>query len=134
MTTNPSSQTVAEGATVSFTAVATGNGTLTYAWGFPTRDTDVWAPVAPLAMARQSHHAVSFASGSILIVGGLNNVSSAVFGVESGEVYDLVGNAWSPAVPMAVGRQRFTTVPLADGRVRIVGGDPNYEGVPEFYR
>lgn len=65
----------------------------------------------------------------------MNGASSAVFGVDTGEVYDdPTGNVWSTPDATAVARQKFTMSLLPDGRVIIVGGTPNDAGVPEVYR
>ena len=42
ITTQPSNQTVTEGATATFTVAATGTGTLTYQWQYKKNSTDSW--------------------------------------------------------------------------------------------
>jgi N-acetylneuraminic acid mutarotase len=96
--------------------------------------TDTWSPVASMSTARQQLSSVRLANGAVLVVGGLNGSNSALFGVDTGEVYDPTANVWSAPRPMAVARQKFTASLLPDGRVVIVGGTPNYVGMPEFYR
>jgi N-acetylneuraminic acid mutarotase len=82
--------------------------------------------------ARQNHKALSLPDTRILVVGGLSSSTNAVFGVESGEVYDPVTNSWT-ATLRAVPRQRFSAELLPNGRVLIVGGAPNAAGLPEFF-
>jgi hypothetical protein len=72
-------------------------------------------------------------SGTVLVVGGLNDTSSAVFGVSSSEVYDPVANSWSAAGSMNTARQHFILSALGDGRLILDGGTPNTPGLPEFY-
>jgi N-acetylneuraminic acid mutarotase len=95
---------------------------------------NTWTAVAPMSTPRQQHSAVRLGDGQVLVVGGLNGASSAVFGIDTAEVYDPLTNSWATPRSMAVARQKFTTSLLPDGRVIIVGGTPNHLGVPEFYR
>ncbi len=69
----------------------------------------------------------------MLVIGGLNSTSSAVFGVQTGAIYDVGLNQWTPA-PLVVPRQRFAVEALADDWVMIVGGEPNNAGLPEFFK
>jgi N-acetylneuraminic acid mutarotase len=96
--------------------------------------TDTWSPVEPMTIARHAHAALDLGNGKVLIIGGLNESSSTVSGAGSGEVYDPVADNWLTAIPMAVPRHGFVAMPLGDGRALIVGGDPNFQGVPEFYQ
>lgn len=95
---------------------------------------DTWNAIAPMSTARQQQSALQLANGDVLVVGGLNGTSSALFGVETAEVYDAIGNVWSTPRAMAVPRQKFTLSLLPGGRVMLVGGTPNYSGAPEIYR
>jgi N-acetylneuraminic acid mutarotase len=90
--------------------------------------------VASLTTPRQSHSSVLLASGNVLVVGGYNNASSATFGVDTAELYDPVANTFGSAGSMVTLRQQSTLSALGDGRVMLVGGLPNLEGLPEFYR
>jgi N-acetylneuraminic acid mutarotase len=94
--------------------------------------TNTWSAAAPMNFARQNHKALSLPDTRILVVGGLSSSTNAVFGVESGEVYDPVTNSWT-ATLRAVPRQRFSAELLPNGRVLIVGGAPNAAGLPEFF-
>jgi N-acetylneuraminic acid mutarotase len=95
--------------------------------------TDTWSPAASMAVERHSHSALDLGNGKVLVVGGFNASSSPVFGVAGGELYDPITNTWISSGSMAIPRQKFSAISLGGGRVLIVGGEPNYEGVPEFY-
>jgi N-acetylneuraminic acid mutarotase len=95
---------------------------------------NTWAAVASLTTPRQSHSATLLGTGNVLVVGGYNTSSSATFGVDTAELYDPVANTFGAAGSMVTLRQQFTLSALGDGRVMLVGGLPNLEGLPEFYR
>jgi hypothetical protein len=83
---------------------------------------------------RQSQQAVLLSNGTALIVGGLNDTSSAVIGVGTTEVYNPTANTWTLSGAMMTARQFFVLNALNDGRILLDGGTPNASGLPEFYR
>ncbi|MEO0422568.1 MAG: kelch repeat-containing protein [Pseudomonadota bacterium] len=96
--------------------------------------TDTWSSAASLSEARQQHAAALLRNGDVLVVGGFNNVSSALFGVETAERYDPTLDAWTSVGSFTTPRQGFILERLADGRVLLNGGLPNVVGLPEFYK
>lgn len=70
----------------------------------------------------------------MLIVGGLNDASSAVIGVGSAEVYDPSANAWTSSGAMVTTRQFFVLDALSHGRILLDGGLPNATGLPESFK
>jgi MFS family permease len=74
------------------------------------------------------------ASGDVLVVGGYNPAFSALYGVGTAELYDPVAQTFSSAGAMNSTRQGFTLTVLGSGRVLLVGGLPNFTGLPEFYQ
>ena len=98
----------------------------------PTSGT--WTVVASMTTPRQSQGAVGLSNGTVLVVGGLNDASSAVIGVGSLEVYDPTANTWASSGAMVTARQFFVLSSLGDGRILLDGGMPNTTGLPEFFR
>lgn len=69
----------------------------------------------------------------MLIVGGLNDASSAVIGVGR-PYYDPSANAWTSSGAMVTTRQFFVLDALSDGRILLDGGLPNATGLPESFK
>ncbi len=72
-------------------------------------------------------------NGTVLLIGGLNDTSSALLGIGSAEAYDPSGNTWTLSGGMVTLRQFFVLNALGDGRIMLDGGQPNASGLPEFY-
>jgi hypothetical protein len=98
----------------------------------PTSGT--WTVVASMSTPRQSQGAVALSNGTVLVVGGLNDASSAVIGIGTLEVYDPTSNTWTTSGAMVTTRQSFVLDTLGDGRILLDGGMPNTTGLPEFFR
>lgn len=77
---------------------------------------------------------MSLSDGTVRVVGGLNDASSAAIGVETLEVYNPTSNTWTSSGAMVTARQLFVLNALSDGRILLDGGMPNATGLPEFYR
>ena len=71
------------------------------------------------------HTATLLPSGKVLVAGGKGSSSA----LASGEIYDPVSNAWTPAGSMSTGRYFHQAVLLASGQVLAVGGfEPTVTG------
>jgi hypothetical protein len=73
--------------------------------------------VAPMAVARASHHALPLGDGRVLVTGGWSGVRQTA----SAEIYDPATDRWTPAGQMTEARASHRAVPLPDGRALIVG-------------
>ena len=71
--------------------------------------------------ARVNHTATLLASGKVLVVAGVVNVSSGGF-FNSAELFDPANNTWSVAGSLAVARGFHTATLLANGKVLVTGG------------
>ena len=70
------------------------------------------------ATPRYYHTATRLMDGSILVVGGYNNVTS----LTSAERWNPATGLWTPAGTMFVPRAAHTATLLPDGKVLVVGG------------
>jgi hypothetical protein len=99
-------------------------------FGFPESTANSLAIASP----RQSQGVVMLTNGTVLIVGGVNDTSSATLGVATAEVYDSTANTWTLSGAMVTARQFVVLNALPDGRILLDAGSPNAAGLPEFYK
>ena len=80
-----------------------------------------WQPAGTMTkFPLVGHTATLLQSGQVLVAGG--SVRSPYGQTESVELYDPVGNAWSPALPMMFKRVGHNAIRLANGSVLVAGG------------
>jgi N-acetylneuraminic acid mutarotase len=79
-----------------------------------------WTEEPQLDLARTAHTASLLPNGKLLVAGGFNNNTNAVFA--SAELYDLTSNTWSTAPSMNVPRQYQTATTLPSGKILVTGG------------
>jgi len=70
-----------------------------------------WSLTAPMGEARSGHTATRLKDGRVLVVGG-----------STAEIFDPLGEMWSPAGAPLENRVNPTATLLQDGRVLVVGG------------
>lgn len=87
--------------------------------------TEMWTPVASMAVARNNFGAELLSNGKVLVVGGRD---AATYGLTSCEIFDPVTNTWSAAADLTYGRWGHKVVKLQDGKILAVGGDDYYRG------
>ena len=75
--------------------------------------------VATLQSARQGGVQVEFATGAVLVAGGVDGGGTIL---SSTEIFKLGAAAWAPAGVMAAARELFPAVRLANGKVLVSGG------------
>jgi hypothetical protein len=76
------------------------------------------ATTAPMVTARDSHFAVPFANGTVLVAGGSFGSSSAF----TAELYNIASRTFTETGGMETGRALAAAVLLPDGRVFVSGG------------
>jgi N-acetylneuraminic acid mutarotase len=81
----------------------------------------VWRPAPPMPSARSYHRAVRLATGSVLVIGGVDTANLAA-GYRNVVLFDPTTERWSPAAGLATGRWAPGAVGLVDGRVLAFGG------------
>jgi N-acetylneuraminic acid mutarotase/cell division protein FtsB len=87
-----------------------------------------WGQAAPLAQARYDQTTTLLPDGRVLVVGGARlwdtnwNDPGAI--LSSVEIYDPVGDTWSPLPPLRHARVDHTATLLPDGRIFVTGGSP----------
>ena len=81
--------------------------------------TGLFTDTGSMATAREVHTATLLPSGKVLIVGGYNDISTAI---SSAELYDPGTGLFSDAGSMAVGRFELTATLLTSGKVLVAGG------------
>jgi N-acetylneuraminic acid mutarotase len=79
-----------------------------------------WSRVGRLAQTRGNASAVVLTDGRVLIVGGIEDDSSAE--QASAEVYDPASGRWAPAGTLATARRGFALIALSDGGALVAGG------------
>jgi N-acetylneuraminic acid mutarotase len=92
--------------------------------------TDSWTPAASLGEVRSMHTATLLANGKVLVTGGGGSYD-VEFGhgfPSSAELYDPVGNTWSPTAGMSRARYGLTATLLTSGRVLVTGGGSGGNG------
>ncbi|HUQ85902.1 MAG TPA: peptidoglycan DD-metalloendopeptidase family protein [Candidatus Limnocylindrales bacterium] len=91
---------------------------------------NAWSLKAPLNLGRIHHQQVTFKDingvTKIMVIGGSIATSTST---SSTEIYDPVLNVWTYGPSMSYARgNRFSAIPLKDGRILVTGNDaPNYE-------
>lgn len=75
-----------------------------------------------LTTPRALHHAITLASGKVLLIGGANAQGAAL---RTCELYDPATNRFTAAGSMVTGRAGHTATLLNDGRVLVCGGSTN---------
>lgn len=93
-----------------------------------------WRAVAAMGDARTGHTAVPVADGSLLVVGGVVPVGSAVDpALAFCELYDPDLDRWTPTGSLLRGRRRHQATRLEDGTVLVTGGTaPGSPGTAPF--
>jgi hypothetical protein len=122
---------------ISHTATALADGTVLVAGGYYIGDefqydyrppesaeiydsaTGTFSLTGSLWWARSSHTATTLADGTVLVVGGENNIIGLL---ASAEIYDLVTGTFSSTGSLATTRSSHTATALADGTVLVAGG------------
>ncbi len=77
--------------------------------------TGEWSPAGSMADGRAEHTATLLENGTVLVIGGLGNISSS-------EIYDPATDTWYDSADMEESRYRHTATVLSDGRVFVLGG------------
>jgi hypothetical protein len=78
-----------------------------------------WSAISPMTAAREGlHTATLLATGTVLVVGGLDDNGP----VPGAEAYDTTTDTWSAAPTPETARARHAAVRLLDGRVLVTGG------------
>lgn len=86
-----------------------------------------WQPTADLTVPRHGHQATLLPDGTVLATGG-GSVDAVLGGgyrphsLAGTERYDPDADHWRRDVDMPVGRSRHRAVPLASGRLLVMGG------------
>jgi N-acetylneuraminic acid mutarotase len=102
-------------------------------------DSNTWAAVGPLRLARAKHSAVLLADHRVLVMGGgANNGDTTAppttfVATNSVELYDPATQAWSAAASMHYARILPTSSLLPDGRVLVVGDSGQNAGTAEIF-
>lgn len=86
-------------------------------------ETQEWTAVDDLLAPRFEHTATRLGDGRVLLTGGQTVAEEAVEPTDTAELFDAGSATFSRAAAMEVGRTDHAAVPLADGRVLVVGGD-----------
>lgn len=92
--------------------------------------TNTWAPARSMNKARVKHSATLLPDGRVLVAGseagtpygGLPKLWGG--GGTSAEIFDPAANVWTEAAPMPVASTQHAATLLDDGRVLLVGGNP----------
>ena len=97
---------------------------------------DTWTLAAPMSVRREGHTATLLPSGKVLVTGGaVHAYSTPSSFVLMTELYDPATDTWTPAAPLAHGRQGSTATLLPNGTVLIADGtfEPEPPGSCEIY-
>ncbi len=93
--------------------------------------------VGSLSVPRESHTATLLTDGRVLIVGGHRGRREAMEVYASAELYDPATQRFEPTSHLTTARHKHDAVPLADGRVLVLGGadrtDRRYYASTEIY-
>ncbi len=93
----------------------------------------MWIIVAPLLAPRADHASAIMGSGQVLATGGTDGDATSL---DTAELYDPTGDAWTDVGPMGDAHVCHTATTLTDGTVLVAGGvdaDGNAEHVAEIY-
>ena len=83
-----------------------------------------WRLTSHMSFARMEHNAVLLPDGKVLVIGGRSDNDATPTPVLTPEIFDPVGETWTPVAPHSVPRRYHSTaVLLPDGRVLAAGGD-----------
>ncbi|MER6197679.1 kelch repeat-containing protein [Streptomyces sp. NPDC001586] len=87
---------------------------------------ETWSATGPMTVARWDHLAVPLPGGRVLAVGGLVSTTRHGGGPALGlcEVYDPGSGTWEPTGSLRAARGVHQAVPLPDGSVLAIGGEP----------
>jgi N-acetylneuraminic acid mutarotase len=88
-----------------------------------------WAPTGALNTPRYSHTATLLASGRVLVAGGETYNGTTWSSVGTAELYDPVSGTWSFTGGLVEGRESHTATLLGDGKVLVVAGFNENDGV-----
>jgi hypothetical protein len=89
-----------------------------------TQSSPSWRQTAPMAFGRSQHNLVLLPDGTVLVVGGADEVSLIdTAGVLPAEIWNPTTETWTTVAPMARSRMYHSTaLLLPDGRVLSAGG------------
>ncbi|GHD82693.1 Kelch repeat-containing protein [Streptomyces goshikiensis] len=87
---------------------------------------ETWSATGSMTAARWDHVAVPLPGGRVLVVGGLVSTTRYGAGAALGlcEVYDPASGTWEPTGSLRAARAVHQAVPLPDGSVLAIGGEP----------
>lgn len=87
---------------------------------------DAFTAVAPMNDPRTGHTATLLPNGKVLVTGGLSDLNPTpnpiLSTLKSTEIYDPATNQWTRGPDMRVPRAAHAAIPLANGKVVLVGG------------
>jgi hypothetical protein len=92
---------------------------------------NAWTPTKNMHHPRSAHTATALSATTVLVAGGrapgAGEVGFDPFARDTAEVYDLnaAGGSWHDVAPMPAGRAFHRAVPLAAGKVLVIGGTDN---------
>jgi len=93
--------------------------------------TGVWEFVAHMPAPRMNHRAVTARDGTIWVLGGIDNAVTSLPIYDTVFIYDPSTDRWSEGPPMLSGRKEFGAAVDRQGRIYVVGGEVDENGVPD---
>lgn len=85
--------------------------------------TRTWTRGGDMTTVRQDHSASLLLDGTVLVSGGVPILTDTNYAfLDSAEVYDPAGDAWSAVGKLTIKRAGHTSTLLPDGRVLLAGG------------
>lgn len=95
--------------------------------------TQAFRPTGSLAEARVGHTATLLPDGRVLVVGGASSTEDGDYFPETAEIWEPEGGTFGPAGSLDGPREAHTATLLSDGRVLVIGGWNNYQGLAEVW-
>jgi hypothetical protein len=89
---------------------------------------NIFSATGAMLAARESHTATLLANGKVLVAGGHRGRRPTVTIYSSAEIYDTATGKFTAAGDMTTRRHKHDAVPLADGRILILGGSDERDG------
>src|SRR5689334_19642361 len=90
---------------------------------------DVWSSTQSMPWGREFHTATMLSNGKVLVAGGGYIVGHEDQVLSSAEIYDPVTNTWSQIASMTSGHEGHTATLLNSGKVLVVGGHADGNGI-----
>lgn len=87
--------------------------------------TGAWTSTERLPTPRWYHTATRLEDGTVLVVGGAENLIDSP-ATDRADIFDPATGTWSPAGPLIAPRQGHTATLLVDGGVIVVGGSGSH--------